>query len=178
MLIITNSNWSTDFIKDSDILLQVNYTDATFLGIDSLQRTGDCWQDMNGTDIVLDLNYGFHLFTIVLPHLEIHGKNMSGFVRIRDNSFHMSYTLHNSSEKCLTLNYFYIEKMENVQFGASRPDYDGNNLDGFFKLVVQPSLNGIIKSNITKIEAALQPLCKIRDFEKEGIVPEFLTWFL
>lgn len=147
----------------------MKYSEAVFLGIDSLQRTGECWQEAKENGVSFDIRYGYHLMTIELPNLVMDGKNMSGFVRIRENSVHLSYTVHNISDKCITLNGLKIEKMENVEFGASRPDYDGTNLEGLFKLVVRPTLNGIIMSNFTRIEAALQPLCKIRDIEKNAM---------
>ncbi|XP_014280159.1 uncharacterized protein [Halyomorpha halys] len=152
----------------------VKYSDASFLGLDSLKRTGDCWQEVNGNDMLFDINYGFGLMTIVLPYLEIAGTNMSAYARIQDNSVHLSYTLHHGAEKCVTLNEFRVQKMGNVEFGSSRPEYDSSNLDGFFKLVVKPSLDGIMDSMFGKIESSLQALCKVKDFQNVEHVQELL----
>ncbi|XP_014280155.1 uncharacterized protein [Halyomorpha halys] len=146
---------------------RVKYSGGSFLGIDSFKRTGDCWQEINGNDMTFDINYGFGLLTIVLPHLEIAGTNMSAYARIRDNSVHLSYTLHHGADKCITLNDFKVEKLGNVEFGASRPEYDGSNLDGFFKLVAKPSLDGLLDSLYPKIESSLQKLCKVRNFQNQ-----------
>ncbi|XP_014280158.1 uncharacterized protein [Halyomorpha halys] len=157
---------------------QVKYSDASFLGIDSFKRTGDCWQEINGNDMTFDIRYGFGLLTVVLPHLEISGTNMSAYARIRDNSVHLSYTLHHGAEKCITFNDFRVEKLGNVSFGASRPEYDGSNLDGFFKLVAKPSLDAILASVLPKLESSLQATCKVKDFQYESSVLEVVKSLL
>ncbi|XP_014290690.1 uncharacterized protein [Halyomorpha halys] len=150
---------------------KVKYSGAQLLGVDSLKRTSDCWQEVKDNEIAFDINYGFGLATILLPHLEIDGKNMSAYAAIRDNSVHLSYTATITKEQChIKLNELKVERLGNVEFGASRPEFDGSNLDGFFKLVVVPTLNGIVDSNFSKIESALQGLCKVKDFQNEGPV--------
>ncbi|XP_014290696.1 uncharacterized protein [Halyomorpha halys] len=154
---------------------KVKYSGAQLLGVDSLRRTSDCWQEVKDNEIVFDINYGFGLAAIVLPHLEIDGTNMSAYATVRDNSVHLSYTATIVKEQChVKLNELKVEKLGNVEFGASRPEYDGSNLDGFFKLVVTPTLNGIVDSNFAKIEASLQALCKVKDFQNVGLVHELV----
>lgn len=156
---------------------QVKYSHAVSLGIDSLKRTADCWQDVRReeNEIDFDLSYGFGLMTVVLPHLEIGGTNMSAYARIRDNSAHISYTAQVVGEKChIKLNEFRVERMGNVEFGASRPEYDGSNVDGFFQLAVVPALNGIIDSNFAKIEDSLQALCRVKNFQDLSHVEELV----
>ncbi|XP_014290693.1 uncharacterized protein [Halyomorpha halys] len=158
---------------------KVKYSGATFLGVDSMKRTSDCWTEINGNELTIDINYGFGLATIVLPHLEIDGKNMSAYATVRENSVHLSYTATIVEQKChIKLNELKVEKLGNVEFGASRPEYDGSNLDGFFKLVVTPTLNGIVDSNFAKIETALQALCKVEDFQSAGQAPQLLMSLL
>ncbi|XP_014290697.1 uncharacterized protein [Halyomorpha halys] len=158
---------------------KVKYSGALFLGVDSLRRTSDCWQEVKDNEITFDINYGFGLATIVLPHLEIDGKNMSAYATIRDNSVHLSYTASIVKEQChIKLNEFKVEKLGNIEFGASRPEYDGSNLDGFFKLVVTPALNGIVDSNFAKIETSFQALCKVKDFQNAAHAPELLMSLL
>ncbi|XP_014290699.1 uncharacterized protein [Halyomorpha halys] len=157
----------------------VKYSGAQFLGIDSLKRTADCWQEVKDNEILFDINYGFGLMTFVLPHLEIEGKNMSAYAAVRDNSIHLSYTATIVQDQChIKLNEFKIKNLGNVKFGASRPEYDGANLDGFFKLVVIPALNGIVDSNFSKIEASLQSLCKVKDIKNVGHVQEVMMSLL
>ncbi|XP_014290692.1 uncharacterized protein [Halyomorpha halys] len=152
---------------------KVKYSNALFLGADSIKRTSDCWQEVNGNEYVFDINYGFGLMTIVLPHLEIAGINMTAYVNIRDNSVHMSYTVKMVDEKChVKLNKLKVEKLENVEFRASRPEYDGTNLDGLFKLLVIPTLNGFVDSNIASLETSLQGLCHVNDFQNAGHVQD------
>ncbi|XP_014280160.1 uncharacterized protein [Halyomorpha halys] len=165
-------------IPEIDLGPKVKYYDALFLGADSLQRTGDCWQEVKDDGIIVEVNYGFHLMAILLPHLMVNEKNMSGYVRIRENSFHLSYTLHRGGEKCLELNEMLVQKIENVHFGASRPEYDGANLEGLFSLVVKPTLNEIVRSNFTKIESTLQALCKVNDFQNKSSVQELVMSLL
>ncbi|XP_066905299.1 uncharacterized protein [Halyomorpha halys] len=159
--------------------IEVKYSRATFLGVDSMKRTSDCWTEINVNEFTLDINYGFGLASLVLPHLEIDGKNMSAYATVRNNSVHLSYTVSLVEQKChIKLNELKVEKLGNVEFGASRLEYDNSNLDGFFKLIVTPMLNGILDTNFAKIEIALQALCNVRDFHNPGHAPQLLMSLL
>ncbi|XP_014280141.1 uncharacterized protein [Halyomorpha halys] len=154
---------------------KVKYSGAQLLGLDSFKRTADCWEEVKDNEILIDLSYGYELMTIVLPHLEINGTNMSAYATVRDNSVHLSYTATVVKEQChIKLNELKVEKLENIEFGASRPEYDGSNLDGFFKSVVVPALNGIVDSNFEKIETSLQALCNVKDYKNLEHVNELM----
>ncbi|XP_014290698.1 uncharacterized protein [Halyomorpha halys] len=155
-------------IPQISLNLRVKYPDAVVLGVDSIQRTSDCWHEKKGEDINGDIHFGLQLMTLVLPYLEVDGRNMSAFVRIRDNSVHLSYTLHVAGEKChIKLNELKIEKLGNVEFRASRPEYDGSDLDLFLESEVMQAFNNILEANFFIIQASFQAYCKDMDFQTE-----------
>lgn len=159
----------------------MKYSHAVFLGVDSLKRTADCWQEVRREDneIDFDISYGYGLLTVVLPHLEVGGTNMSAYARIRDNSVHISYTVQLVDEKChIKLNEVKVERLGNVEFAASRPEFDGSNVDGFFKLSVVPTLNAIVESSFAKIEDSLQALCKVKDYQNLDHVEDLVMSLL
>ncbi|XP_014290695.1 uncharacterized protein [Halyomorpha halys] len=146
----------------------MTHSDALVLGVDSLYRTNDCWQEVKGLDTSIEVHYGFKLLTIVLPNLEINGKNMSAYARVRDNSFLFKYTKHVESSQCsVTLDDYSIERMENIVFKGSRSELDDSNLNGYFKSTILPSLNKIIASKFVEIEAQPQYPCNLINFRKD-----------
>ncbi|XP_014276410.2 uncharacterized protein [Halyomorpha halys] len=165
-------------LPEIPLVSKVKYYNAVFLGIDSIQRTGDCWQEVKGSDVSYDIHYGFRLMGIMLPYLEVYGNNMSAFASVRDNSVHLAFTMHLGDEKCnVTLDELRVERMDKVEFRASRPEYDDLHLDGYFKMIVIPRLNSIMDSHLDKIEASLQELCKLKQYQDDADLQDVLSFF-
>ena len=139
--------------------LQVQYDKANVVGLDSLQRTGDCWIDNEENSHTPHFQFGLSFLTIFLPSLTIDGQNMSSFLRVKNNSVVFSYTANYDKGCNVTLNDFYVDRLSDIEFGSSRPELDGQDLDPFFATVVVPELNQLLTSSKKIVEQSLQNTC-------------------
>lgn len=118
------------------------------------------------------------MMAIILPHLEFKGRNMSAYASIGDNSVSVAFTLYLDHQSCyVTLDELQVERMRKVFLRASRPEYDGLNLDGYFKMVVVPAFNSIVNSHFDEIEASLQILCKLKNYKGIHDLQDVLALF-
>lgn len=137
---------------------QLSFSASVVVGFDSAKRTDNCTVKVDGKDYTIDLYYGLGLFQQTFSLLKIKGNAMSASYRIRDNSLHLAYTVHNTTSCSVTLDDLSYERLAKVDFYSSDPLYDGKDVDNFFEETVLPLLNKSI--NRAEVERSLQAICK------------------
>lgn len=144
------------------------------LGLDSFKRTANCTLEVVDKNVTLDLHYGFGFYQQSFKSLKINGQDMSASYRIRNNSVHLSYTVHNigqTGDRCFViLHDLSYERLAKIDFSSSRPEYDGIDLEEYFEKEIIPFLNS--KINKRAVEKSLEGfVCKHPHLELSDHMP-------
>ncbi|CAH1406545.1 unnamed protein product [Nezara viridula] len=142
-------------VPKGDFGSHVSFSDSDVLGLDSLKRTGNCSLEIVEKNVTLDLHYGFGFYLQTFKSLRVDDKDMSASIRIGDNSVRVHYTVHNIGQqggRCsVTLHDLGYDRLANVDFHTSRPEFDGLDLEDFFAQQVIPFLESKIDKRAVEL---------------------------
>ncbi|XP_014279323.1 uncharacterized protein [Halyomorpha halys] len=122
----------------------LSFSDSDVLGLDSFKRTGPCTLEVIGKNATFDLHYGFGFYQQSFNFMSFNDQAISASFRVRDNSLHLRYTVHNGQRCYVTVHDLSFERLAKVDFSSSRSEYDGINVKDSFEKEVIPFLNSKI----------------------------------
>lgn len=148
---VRNTKDTTFGILSDSIGKDIHYSDGLLFGLDSATRTGDCVKITRSNSTSYDCRIGLRLLLLSFPRVIIGEDVMSLAVRVRNNSIHVSYTvIHNntnSKDKYL-VEVYEVEEFDDVELSASLPEYDGADVNSFFRTTVKELADGILKDTL------------------------------
>ena len=108
----------------------MTFSNGTLVGLDSIVITSQCTATVgNPTKTSYDLHLGLSLLSLSFGNFSVNGEEMSASFRIRNNSAHVKVTAYDDDECWTSLQEFEVEKFTGVEFGSSRPEFDGAKVD-------------------------------------------------
>lgn len=143
----------------SGVFADYSYEGATLLGVDSFNRTGECFKEQLRNEVKYTFHVGLRLLQVFFKKLTVGGAGFAASSRIGENSLELAYTISDkeSNDLCdVKVNSLRVESAGKAVLYASKPNMDGMNIDKFLQDQLLPTLNRMLQ------EEAL--LMQVHDF--------------
>ena len=138
------------------------------IGVDSVERTGDCTLTKEGQKYTYDCHIGLRLLALVFPHVKYDGEDMSAILKIRNNSLHLSFAEDKTGGGCkVTLGDLKVESLNRVEVTSSRSKYDGENVENLFE-ELRTWINNLIDKFVKELnEPATTAWCRVASDDQD-----------
>lgn len=146
----------------------VELSSGVQVGMNSLYRTGDCTsKQLSSESQKYVYRIGYRLLLLAFGDIIIKGVSSSGYLRVKENSMLIDYTIFKNQTHCnVCLGEYGFTDFDDVEFGSSDPELDGEDIDE----LVNGSLVDLVNQTLDRksFEQHLQALCPRKESQADS----------